>query len=110
MTTTSTIAKTGGRLPLRVKRILDLAQKLGLKVEERDHTLPDSVSVIVMRSWTISSTRNAWDTSQIWINWTRFGDQKGMGRVTVTWYKLTGKTSRVTLKSAFSLVHVFGDR
>jgi len=107
--TAATIAKPGTRAPRRVQVLLDLAAKLEMKTAETtDQTV--STTSLQMRTWAISPTRHAWDTSQIWITWMRFSDERSMGKVRATWYHLDGRTTPVKLREVWSVIQTLAGR
>lgn len=104
---TAAIATRRDRAPRRVQRLIDLAAKWGLKVEETtDQSEPLLVTTLQVRTWTFSPTKYAWDTSQVWVHWSKFRGDRSMGSVRVTWYHLNRKTTEVRLRDAWSVLRV----
>lgn len=89
--------------PPRVQRLLDLAARNGLAVEETaiDASERKMVKNLAIRSWTIKLPTDhpnaSWDFSQLWINWSKWDDDRSPGRVRVTHYGLTRKTRKIKL-------------
>lgn len=108
---TAAIATRRDRAPRRVQRLLDQATKLGMKVEETtDQGDTPPLRTLQVRTWTLSPTKHDWDTSRVWIYWSKFVGDRSMGSVRVTWYHLDGRKTKVKLGEVWSVLQVLGER